>query len=183
MTTRFKTITSIVVLGIVSAFYFGARRKRSTLPQGMLSKYLSHAQATASATAKANGLSNEPSAEHLENIKALATNVYDRLVDKFGTLRIESVYRSVIVNAKVGGSTNSQHTKGQAIDIKSGNAAHTNADVFNYIVQHLPFDQVIWEFGTSTQPQWIHVSYNRAGNRKKITVATKENGKIIYRNK
>ena len=33
----------------------------------------------------------------------------------------------------------------------------TNAEVFYYIKDNLPFDQLIWEFGDEDNPSWVHV--------------------------
>jgi len=56
----------------------------------------------------------------------------------------------------------------------------TNADFFNYIKDHLEFDQLIWEFGDDTNPAWVHVSYRLGNNRMRILKAVKENGKTQY---
>jgi hypothetical protein len=57
----------------------------------------------------------------------------------------------------------------------------TNAQIFNYIKDNLNFDQMIWEFGTDANPDWVHVSFaaNRS-QRKQILVAKKVNGKTTY---
>ena len=36
----------------------------------------------------------------------------------------------------------------------------TNKELFEYIVKNLDYDQVIWEYGDDTQPEWVHVSYD-----------------------
>ena len=52
----------------------------------------------------------------------------------------------------------------------------------------LDFDQLILEFGTSTEsidgdPAWIHVSYKISDNRQQVLVAYKDkNNKTKYRN-
>jgi hypothetical protein len=57
----------------------------------------------------------------------------------------------------------------------------TNAQVFNYIKDNLNFDQMIWEFGTDTNPDWVHVSFaSNRSQRKQILVAKKVNGKTTY---
>jgi hypothetical protein len=43
----------------------------------------------------------------------------------------------------------------------------TNRMVFDYIIKNLDFDQLIWEFGTSENPDWVHVSYSSSGNQRK----------------
>ena len=77
----------------------------------------------------------------------------------------------------------SQHCKGEAIDIDMDGNPHglTNADIFNYIKDNLPFDQVIWEFGDAKNPDWVHVSYSSTGKQRKQALrAVKQNGKTIY---
>jgi hypothetical protein len=56
----------------------------------------------------------------------------------------------------------------------------SNADFFYYIKDRLEFDQLIWEFGDSKSPDWIHVSYSLGNNRMRVLKAVKENGKTQY---
>jgi hypothetical protein len=57
----------------------------------------------------------------------------------------------------------------------------TNAQIFNYIKDNLEFDQLIWEFGTATNPNWVHVSYESNGRqRKQILRAVKRGGRTVY---
>lgn len=146
-----------------------------------LSNNLTLAEVTKSATAKRKGISNEPTIEHLENLKALALNIFQPLRDYFGVpITVSSGYRSADLNKLIGGSTTSQHCKGEAIDIDVyGNL--TNADVFSYLREHTNFDQLIWEFGDEKQPDWVHCSYKRLGrNRGEVLRAVRVNGKVRY---
>jgi hypothetical protein len=57
----------------------------------------------------------------------------------------------------------------------------SNADVFNHIKDNLAFDQLIWEFGSDSNPDWVHVSYESSGKqRKQILKAKRVNGKTVY---
>jgi hypothetical protein len=126
-----------------------------------------------------------PTAEHIENFKVLAEKVFQPIREHFGVpIHISSGYRSKELNAKIGGSATSQHCKGEAIDIDmdgSGDGV-SNADVFNFIKDNLEFDQMIWEFGTDKNPDWVHVSFSKTKNRKQILKAIKSNGKTSYVN-
>jgi hypothetical protein len=96
---------------------------------------------------------------------------------------ISSGYRSKELNSAIGGSLTSQHCQGEAIDIDMDGSASgvSNADVFKYIKENLNFDQLIWEFGTKENPDWVHVSFESTGKqRKQILRATKVNGKTKY---
>jgi zinc D-Ala-D-Ala carboxypeptidase len=147
-----------------------------------LSTNLSLAEVTRSETAKRKGISNMPTAEHIENFKKLAINIFQPIREHFGKpIIISSGYRSAELNKAIGGSLSSQHCSGEAIDIDMDGTDITNAQIFYYIKDNLNFDQIIWEFGTNTNPDWVHVSFaaNRS-QRKQILVAKKVNGKTTY---
>ena len=147
-----------------------------------LSKNLALAEVTRSETAKRNGISNMPTPEHLENFKKLAENVFQPIREHFGVpIHISSGYRSAALNKAVGGSASSQHCTGEAIDIDMDGTSITNAQIFNFIKDNLNFDQMIWEFGTDKNPDWVHVSYESTGKqRKQILVAKRVGGKTTY---
>lgn len=149
-----------------------------------LSKNLSLAEVTKSATAKRRGIANEPSIEHLENLKALSEKIFQPIREEFMCpIFISSGYRSEALNEAIGGSKTSQHSKGEAFDLDADvYGVITNADIFNYITDRLDFDQCIWEFGTDKNPDWVHVSYKKDGNnRGQILKAVRVNGKTSYR--
>ena len=147
-----------------------------------LSKNFTLAEFTKSQTATRKGLDNTPGAEHLENAKALFTNVVQKVRDNFGVTVINSGYRSGDLNYAVGGSNTSQHCKGQAVDIECPGTP--NYDVAKWIEDNLDVDQLILEFYTPGIPDsgWVHVSYKTEGNRKSILTAMKEDGKTVYKN-
>ena len=133
-----------------------------------LSKNLTLAEATTSQTAVRHGLNNQAPAFVIENLKLIAEKVFQPIREHFKKpIRVSSGYRSKELNAKVGGSKNSQHIAGQALDLQGTNGI-TNAQIFEYIRKNLEFDQLIWEYGTTSEPAWVHVSYNRHGNRKQV---------------
>ena len=150
-----------------------------------LSKYVSLAEVIRSDTAKRNGIDNSPTAEHLENLKVISEEVFDKVREYFGvTLFISSGYRSAALIKAIGGSATSDHNLGRALDLDQdghGNGV-TNADVFNYIKSNLDFDQLIWEFGTDKNPDWVHVGYRKGENRKQVLEAYRDaNGKTKYK--
>ena len=147
-----------------------------------LSKNLYLSEVIKSNTAIRLGINNEPTAEHLENLKEIANNIFQPLRDYFDEpIGVSSGYRSIALNKAIGGSKTSQHSKGEALDLDAdifGGIA--NSEIFDYIKYNLDFDQIIWEFGTDKEPNWIHVSYKKGKNRKQILKAVKENGKTKY---
>ena len=115
--------------------------------------------------------------KHLEgNLRALAENVLQPARDALGAIEVTSAYRSPAVNKAVGGSKTSQHVQAQAADLKY---AGGNDVLFNWIADNVDYDQLIWEFGTDSEPAWVHVSY-ASNNRKQKLKAVKVNGKTKY---
>ena len=146
-----------------------------------LSKNLTLNEVTKSNTAINHGIKNEPNAEQLENLKTIANEVFQKIRDHFGMpIKVSSGFRSEALNKKVGGSKTSDHMKGCALDIDMDGTSITNKQVFDYIRTHLQFRQLIWEFGTDTNPDWVHVSYVRGDNKKQVLRAVKRGKKTAY---
>ena len=148
-----------------------------------LSKNLRLAEMIRSESAKRLGISNQPTDEHIENMKRFAMMVFEPIRARFDTpIYISSGYRSEKLNKAIKGSLTSSHCMGEAADIDmDGSSVITNADVFNFIKEHLDFDQLIWEFGDAKNPDWVHVSYKKEGNRKEVLAAYREEGKTKYK--
>jgi zinc D-Ala-D-Ala carboxypeptidase len=149
-----------------------------------LSKNLSVREFTKSNTAERRGIDNSIPKKYWLSAKALAENIFQPIREHFDTpIYISSGFRSEALNEAIGGSKTSQHSKGEAIDIDMDHRnGPTNAEVFYYIKDNLPFDQLIWEFGDEDNPSWVHVSYNPDGEQRgKILVAYKSNGKTKYK--
>ena len=148
----------------------------------MISKHISDKEGVYSITAMRLGLDNKPGQFLLGNMEELAEQVFEPLREWVGgPIRINSFYRSKVLNKAIGGSTTSQHCKGQAIDIDDTNCKKTNAEMYAWIKENLNFDQMIWEFGDDDNPNWVHVSYvNEIDNRNRCLKAYKEGGKTKY---
>jgi len=130
-------------------------------------KYFSMKELTSSATAKRKGIDNTPDAKSRAALSALVANVLDPLRQKYGKpIVVTSGYRSVKLNRAVGGASKSQHTKGQAADIRSSKDSRTeNKKIFDLILElKLPYDQLIDEYNYD----WIHISYNEGANRRQV---------------
>ena len=145
-----------------------------------ISKHISYKEGTHSNTATRRRMKNEPDEAQLKAMKKLAKEVFEPLRAAFGEpIRVNSFFRSTALNKAIGGSRTSQHCAGEAIDIDATNGI-TNKKLFDYIKKNLDFDQLIWEFGTDKNPDWIHVSYKSVKeNRQQILRAVKD-GNPVY---
>ena len=114
----------------------------------------------ASDTAKRLGIDNKPTTQKMINLVYLCAHVLEPLrVAMNEPIKIGSGYRCEKLNKAVGGVYNSQHLKGQAADLCIDGDLKKGKRWFNYIKDHLPFDQLIWEHNPKTGSYWVHVSF------------------------
>jgi zinc D-Ala-D-Ala carboxypeptidase len=122
-----------------------------------------------SQTARRHGIKEQfnPPKQVVDNLRLLSINILQPLRDHIKSpIIISSGWRSDKVNELTGGVRNSQHRLGLAADIYSTKIS--NARLFKIIQDlNLPYDQLIWEFGTKQEPAWVHVSWS-AKPRKQI---------------
>lgn len=152
-----------------------------------ISEHISYAEAIKSEAAIRKGLSNEPGVKELEAMQLIAEKVFEPLRQyislkrgKDTPIKINSFFRSEEVNRAIGGSSTSQHCKGEAMDLECNYPDFNNRDLFHMIKERGAWDQLIWEFGNESEPAWVHVSFTKGGNRKQVLRAISENGKTKY---
>ena len=138
---------------------------------------------TASQTADRHGISNNPSEDHMDNLKRLCEKILQPIRDHYGkVVSVSSGYRSPDLCVKIGSSLKSQHAKGQAADFEIFGVS--NQELAHYIDKNLDYDQLILEYWKPEEPNsgWIHCSYkNKDDNRKQFLRAYRnESGKTCY---
>lgn len=149
-----------------------------------ITPHISYAEATKSHEAVRNGLDNTPDATQRAAMVLVGTTCFEPLRAWHGKpIGITSFFRSLEVNKAVGGSGTSAHMNGEAIDIDADlfNNGITNADIFNWLLDNVQFDQLIWEFGDKNAPAWVHIAYRATNNRKQVLRAVRriEMGRTI----
>lgn len=118
---------------------------------------------TVSGTATARGIKNEPNETQVENLKVLCSRLLQPLRERYNEpFSINSGFRSTELNKAVGGVPTSQHTKGQAADVKVNEPRKLLTELLK---SGLVFDQAI------LYPTFLHLSYNSANNRKQVLYA------------
>ena len=147
-----------------------------------LTDHLSLKEVIKSNTATRLGIDNTPTEEHEINLHLVASEIFEPIRTHFNVpIGISSGYRGKALNKAIGGSKTSDHCKGMALDMDADMFGKlTNADIFHYIKDNLEFKQLIWEFGTDTNPNWVHCSYDINNNKKEILVAKKIKGRTTY---
>ena len=149
----------------------------------MISEHISKKEGVYSITATRLGINNTPGDDQLHFMEIIAEKVFEPLRKWVGgPIKINSFYRCPELNTAIGGSSTSQHCKGQAMDIDDTFGRATNSEMYHWIKENLDFDQMIWEFGDDDNPAWVHISYvSPEKNRNRCLKAYKENKKTKYK--
>ena len=133
-----------------------------------------------SETATRLGIDNTPTDQILINLQTLIYEVIEPIINQFGDIKITSGYRSPELCKAIGSSPTSQHAFGMAVDCEV--LGVPNKELADWVVNHLEFDQCILEFWKPEEANsgWVHISYNKAGNRKMYLRAYKANNRTVY---
>lgn len=147
-----------------------------------ISEHISYKEAVRSDTADRLNIINIPGETELDNMSTISEKIFEPLRSHVGgPIRINSFFRSVELNKAIGGSSTSQHCKGQAFDLDDSYGCMSNAEMYKFVKDNLDFDQMIWEFGDDENPNWIHISYiSQEKNRNRCLKAWKEHGRTRY---
>jgi len=141
-----------------------------------LSAHFTLAEMSRSAGAIRRGLDNTPPPQAIASMRLLCLNVLEPIRAHFARpVAITSGYRSPAVNKAVGGSSTSQHCKGEAADFTVPGVS--NIDLAQWIMRNLQYDQLIYEFG---EAGWIHCSWRDGPLRSQELSAVKRGGKTVY---
>ena len=116
-------------------------------------------------------IDNTPSKEVIEVLRTTAFYMEKvREILGGGSITINSGYRSPDVNRAIGGSSNSAHLYGYAVDFTA--YGHTPLTVANTLAKsNLKFDQLIYE------KTWVHISFDPRMRGELLTLKSK--GKYV----
>ena len=145
-----------------------------------LSKNFTLKELTKSSTAVRHGINNNPDKEQMINLVVLTNCVLQPIRNAHGRVDVNSGLRVLELNRKIGSGDSSQHVQGMAADIECPSIS--NMELAEWSRDNLEFDQLILEFYTPSAPAsgWVHVSYNKEENRKRVLRAVKNDGKTVY---
>lgn len=133
-----------------------------------ISEHITYTEATESPTAIRFGIENTPTEQQLFAMRMVASGCFEPLRTWYEKpIKINSFFRCTLLNEKVGGSKNSQHCKGEAIDMTAG-SKEENKKLFDWCKYNLKFDQLINEYNYS----WVHISFRQLDNRNQSLIIT-----------
>jgi zinc D-Ala-D-Ala carboxypeptidase len=142
-----------------------------------LSKHFKLSEFTKSQTAARMGIDNTPPEEVIPKLTFLCSQILEPLREKIDKpIIVTSGYRCVELSKAIGSSENSQHCKGEAVDIEALGMSTLN--LAEMIINHFDFDQCILECYTpgDMNSGWVHASLTSGENRKEVLTYSKEKG-------
>ena len=123
-----------------------------------LTPHFSLGEFTQSYTAELLGIENVPNQEHIRNLQNLCQKVLEPIREHLGKpVHISSGFRCPELNHAVGGVMTSQHQYGEAADILVKDFLEA-ADLVEWIMDNLSFDQLLMERNRNRSSYWVHVS-------------------------
>ena len=145
-------------------------------------KYFSIKELTKSATAKAQGLDNTPTAEAEEHLTELVETLLDPLREAWGApIKVTSGYRGFQLNQAVKGSKTSAHCQGYAADLVPADGHIDEFKIFvkNWLKENdIAFDQYIDEkSGNST---WVHLGLRNSKGEQRKQFLKYRNGQYSF---
>jgi zinc D-Ala-D-Ala carboxypeptidase len=136
-----------------------------------------------SQTAERKGIPNNPSPDHIDNLKSLCINILQPIRSEFDRpVIISSGFRSAELCIAIGSKPTSQHSEGKAADLEIPGV--DNMELAMWIKNNLNFDQLILEFYKDGEPNsgWVHVSWAGEDNRNQTLRAVRDdNDKVVYK--
>jgi len=147
-----------------------------------LSPHFTLAELIRSETAQRYQIDNTPDVAGIAKLRKVCETILEPVRAHFGgPVIVNSGYRSVAVNKRVPGSSNtSQHTLCEAVDFEV--PGHSNYEVAAWCKDHLTFGQLILEFYVPGNPSsgWVHCSIPNATKRGQVLTAARVKGRTSY---
>ena len=141
-----------------------------------LSAHVTLAEFERSEAAVKHGIANKMNEFEIERAKELCENVFEPIRAHLNKpIKINSGFRSAVVNKRIGGAKTSQHVLGEAMDLD----LHERG-IFEWIIDNIDFDQAIYEGGNDVAADWFHISFRKGRNRKQALRMVKKAGKTSY---
>lgn len=167
-----------------------------------ITTHFSRADLERSEVALRNDIPNRIPDSQLESWKLGTARLLEPIILRAPDIMVNSAYRSPLLNRRIGGSSNSQHTGScwarhadpprhvdcVAFDLELPDRVGGNGLLWRIIASlALPFDQLIWEFGDDDHPDWIHIGHittpnvpNRQQPLRSLRVTHAGSRRVIY---
>lgn len=114
------------------------------------------------------------------NLKYLAVNCLDAIKEKYPDMIVTNAFR---LDSDSRANT-SDHGTGMAADIQfTTKAPRDYFEIVTWIAANIPYKQLLLEYGGGARNPWIHIAFDRSGQKHGLPYATFKDHKVYARNK
>lgn len=114
------------------------------------------------------------------NLKNLAVNCLDKIKEQYPDMIITNAFRT----DKSDRSNVSDHGVGMAADLQFPTISPSQYfEIINWIAENVPYKQLLLEYGGGARNPWVHIAFDKTGQRHPLAIATFKDHKVYARNK
>jgi hypothetical protein len=112
------------------------------------------------------------------NLKNLAVNCLDKIKETYPDMFVTNAFR---LDKQY---TTSDHGTGMAADIQFTKATATDYyTIVQWIAENVPYKQILLEYGGGARNPWIHIAFDKSGQKHPLPYATFKDHQVYARNK
>jgi hypothetical protein len=113
------------------------------------------------------------------NLKNLSVNCLDKIKTKYPDMIVTNAFR-----LDKPGKSSSDHGAGMAADIQFTKASASDYyTIVQWIAENVPYKQILLEYGGGARMPWIHIAYDKSGQKAPLPYATFKDHGVYARNK
>jgi hypothetical protein len=114
------------------------------------------------------------------NLKNLAVNCLDKIKEQYPDMVVTNAFRL----DKAGRTNVSDHGVGRAADLQFPTVSPSKYyEIVNWIAENIPYKQLLLEYGGGARNPWIHIAFDKSGQRHALPIATFKDHQVYARNK
>ena len=114
------------------------------------------------------------------NLKNLAVNCLDKIKEKYPDMIVTNAFRT----DKPGRTNTSDHGAGMAADLQFTTKRQSDYfEIVNWIAANIPYKQLLLEYGGGARNPWIHIAFDKSGQKHPLAYATFKDHRVYARNK
>lgn len=114
------------------------------------------------------------------NLKNLAVNCLDKIKEKYPDMIVTNAFRL----DKAGRTNVSDHGVGMAADLQFPSVQPSQYfEIIKWVADNVPYKQLLLEYGGGARNPWIHIAFDKTGQKHALPIATFKDHQVYARNK
>ena len=114
------------------------------------------------------------------NLKNLAVNCLDKIKEKYPDMVVTNAFRLDKADRK----NVSDHGVGMAADLQFPSVQPSQYfEIIKWVADNVPYKQLLLEYGGGARNPWIHIAFDKTGQKAALPIATFKDHQVYARNK